>query len=118
MQVEGWDAVNSARIIKDTFSWGEMELLGERPRNIVDRNLNTVAETEERGLADLRMAEIFSGESVITAPVNCGQQVYDVIEVTDAVAGLNAAKKRVTGLTLVYNPRHGEFNHRLKLGRV
>ena len=51
-------------------------------------------------------------------PVNCGQQLYDVIEVTDARAGLAAAKRRVLGMTLVYQPQRGEYFQRLELGGV
>jgi hypothetical protein len=42
-----------------------------------------------------------SGE--ITTPVNCGQELYDVVEVTDAAAGLSAAKRRVLGISLRYS---------------
>ena len=51
-------------------------------------------------------------------PVNCGQQLYDVIDITDARAGLNSAKKRVLGITLDYRPRWGEYTQRLWLGAV
>ena len=57
-------------------------------------------------------------EGLILVPVNCGQQLYDVIEVTDISAGLSSAKKRITGLILAYNPRRGEYIQRLKLGKT
>jgi len=117
-QVEGWDTAGGAKIIKDSFSWSEIEYRDERLIHILDRNLNTVVEAELRGLALLRQAELEADESLIQVPVNCGQQLYDVIEVTDAPAGLNAAKKRVTGLTLAYHPHRGEYVQRLKLGRI
>jgi hypothetical protein len=42
-----------------------------------------------------------SGE--IMVPVNCGQEPYDVIEVTDAASGLAAARRRVLGIALRYS---------------
>jgi len=50
--------------------------------------------------------------------VNCGQELYDVIEVTDAVAGLSAAKRRVLGLALRYSAAAGTYEQRLRLGGV
>ncbi len=42
-----------------------------------------------------------SGE--ITVPVNCGQELYDVVEVTDAGAGLSTARRRVLGIAMRYS---------------
>jgi hypothetical protein len=42
--------------------------------------------------------------------------LYDVIEVTDAVAGLDAAKRRVLGLR--YSAEKGEYTQDLDLGGV
>ena len=42
-----------------------------------------------------------SGE--ITVPVNCGQELYDVIELTDPGAGLTAARRRVVAMTMHYS---------------
>ncbi len=83
-----------------------------------DRNIDSVSKAEQRGDAYLRQAEIESASGAIQIPPNCGQQLYDVIDVTDSRAGLSEAKKRVLGLTLVYNPRHGEYGERLLLGAV
>ena len=49
-------------------------------------------------------------------PVNCGQQLYDVIDITDSGAGLDAEKKRVLGMVLTYNPSRGQYEQRLLLG--
>ena len=59
-----------------------------------------------------------SGGGNIRVPINCGQQLYDVIDITDSWAGLSAEKKRVLGLVLVYNPGRGEYEQRLSLGAV
>ena len=85
---------------------------------LIDRNLNTVAETQQRGDAHLRQAAIEAVGGTLTVPVNCGQQLFDVIEVTDARAGLDAVKKRVLGMALVYQPQRGEYFQWLEMGGV
>ncbi|MFC1961784.1 hypothetical protein ACFLWN_01880 [Chloroflexota bacterium] len=47
-----------------------------------------------------------------------GKQLYDVIDITDGRAGLDAEKKRVLGLALVHRPSHAEYRQRLWLGAV
>ena len=44
----------------------------------------------------------------IEVPVNCGQELYDLIEVTDSRAGLVAAKRRIVGIHLLYSRGPGK----------
>ena len=117
VQAEGL-ATDGAMILADRFDWSEAERFNDRQHHIRDRNLNTVAEAQQRGDACLRQAEIEAAGGMIIIPVNCGQQLYDVIAVTDARAGLDAVKKRVLGMMLVYQPPRGEYSQRLELGAV
>lgn len=48
-------------------------------------------------------------------PVNCGQQLFDVIDITDERAGLVAVKKRVVGISLEFGPLRGEYVQRIRL---
>ena len=118
VQVEGYDTGSDELILADSFAWDEIDRLCDRLRQIEDRNLGTVAEAQQRGQAYLRQAEIEAAGGNILVPVNCGQQLYDVIDVTDARAGLDSEKKRVLGLVLVYHPQRGEYSQRLWLGAV
>ena len=77
-----------------------------------------MAKAKQRGEAYLREPEIELASGTIRIPVNYGQQLYDVIDISDSRAGLNVEKKRVLGLILVYNPRRGEYEQRLSLGTV
>jgi hypothetical protein len=117
-QVEGYDTSQSKMIVVDSFSWDEVDRLYDRIRHVEDRNINTTAIGYQRGAALLRKATIAAAGGAILVPVNCGQQVYDVIDVTDACAGLNGVKKRVLGITLIYRPQRGEYLQRLELGGV
>jgi hypothetical protein len=118
VQVDGYDTGGDVLIVVDSFSWAQVNRLYDRLRRVEDRNIGTVAGAGERGEAYLREAEIEAGGGVIRVPVNCGQQLYDVVGITDSRAGLNADKRRVLGLTLVYNPQRGEYEERLVLGTV
>ena len=118
VQVEGYDPQSDEPVVVDSFSWGEINRLYDRLRQLEDRNIDTVEKAQARGEAHLRKAEMESYHGSIRIPTNCGQQLYDVIDITDSRAGLDAEKKRVLGLTLVYNTRRGEYECRLSLGRV
>jgi len=118
VQVEGYDSVGDEPIVVDSFSWSQIDKLYDRLSQLEDRNIDTVTKAEQRGEAYLREAEIESGSGTLRIPVNCGQQLYDVIDITDSRAGLSAEKKRVLGLILIYNPQQGEYEQRLSLGAV
>jgi hypothetical protein len=117
VQVEGSDS-GGGQIVVDVFSWEQVSGLYDRIERVEDRNIATAEEAGQRGEARLREAAIGSGGGVIRVPVNCGQQLYDVIDITDSRAGLEAARKRVLGITLIYEPRRGVYEQRLTLGEV
>jgi len=118
VQVEGFDPVLGKAIVVDCFNWDQIDRLYARLRQVEDRNIDTVTKAEQRGEAYLRGAEVESVNGSILIPVNCGQQLYDVIDITDSRAGLDVAKRRVLGVTLNYNPKSGEYRQRLLLGGV
>lgn len=118
VRVEGFNPVGGTAIIVDSFSWDQIARLHDRLTLVDDRNIDTIARAEERGDAYLREAEMESVEGRIRVPVNCGQQLYDVIDITDTRAGLSEEKKRIVAITLVYLPERGEYEQRLSLGAV
>jgi len=118
IQAEGYDPGADEPVIVDTFDWDEIARIYDRFNQLEDRNIDTAQKAQARGEAYLRQAEIESTGGFIRTPVNCGQQLYDVIDITDSRAGLSAEKRRVLGLVLVYNPRRGEYDERLLLGAV
>ena len=68
-----------------------------------DCKLTTVAQAETRADAVLRAAALAGMSGEITVPVYCGQELYDVVEVTDAGAGLSTARRRVLGIAMRYS---------------
>lgn len=102
------------------FDWPEIEDAYDRVRQTHDLNLNTVALAQDRASAELRHLAIASQGGSLVVPPNCGQELYDVVAITDALAGLSAAKRRVLGLSLRY-VRSGPapvYEQRLTLGAV
>ena len=118
VQVEGYDPEAEQPIIVDSFSSSQITRVYDRLRQLEDRNIDTVSRAEDRGAAYLREAEIESVGGTIQIPLNCGQQLYDVIDITDSRAGLSEEKQRVLGIAVVYEPQRGQYEARLSLGAV
>ncbi len=117
MQAAGEDG-GGQPVAVDSFAWSELNRLYERPVQVTDRNLNTVEKARQRSETYLRKVEIEAPGGSILVPVNCGQQLYDVIDITDSRIGLTSSKRRVLGLDLVYDTRRGEYSQRIRLGGV
>ena len=111
--------VYGAAGVAESYAWDEMALLGERLLQHHDLNLDTAEKARTRGGEIVRRLERESVSGEITVPVNCGQELYDVVEITDARAGLTSARRRVLGVALEYR-RDGasRYQHRLTLGGV
>jgi hypothetical protein len=101
----------------EAYTWGEVDQVFDRLLQVHDLNLDTLQKTQDRANATLREQLIAALDGEIDVPANCGQELYDVIEVTDGSLGLAAAKRRVMGLELRYSrgPRP-EYRHTLSLG--
>ncbi len=107
-------------VVVDEFDWPSVDALYDRLLQVQDVNLTTVPDAEARAEALLRQATMASLSDEIVVPPNCGQELYDVVTVTDARAGLNAVARRVSGLGLRY-VRGGTkpvCEMRLRLGAV
>ena len=102
------------------FDWAEVEDAYDRVRQTHDLNLDTAALAEERAGAELRHLAIASQGGSVAVPPHCGLELYDVVALTDAAAGLSAAKRRVVGLTLrhVRGGPAPAYEQRLALGAV
>ena len=118
LYIEGYDADTDAPIALDVFNWEQLEKFPERFQLVADRNIGTVSQADDRGEALMRKFETEAISGVIRVPINCGQQVYDVVDITDSRAGLSAAMRRVVGIILSYQPTSGEYVQQLILGGV
>ena len=105
-------------VLVERFAWDEIGRFYDRLCQMEERNIDTVSKARQRGDRYLREAEMESAGGSVLVPVNCGQQLYDVIDITDSRVGLTAAKRRVLGIKLIYDTGRGEYNQRLFLGGV
>jgi len=104
----------------EAFGWDEVEDAYDRVRQVHDLNLDTVSRAQDRADAEMRHQEIASSGGEIVVPVNCGQELYDVISITDGLTGLTDAQRRVLGLSMRYSAgsRVPVYEQRLSLGAV
>jgi hypothetical protein len=104
----------------EAFGWDEVDDAYDRVRQVHDLNLNTVARARDRADAEMRHQEIASSGGEIVVPMNCGQELYDVISITDESAGLTNAQRRVVGLSMRYSAggNVAVYEQRLLLGAV
>jgi hypothetical protein len=106
-------------VFGERFDWAAVASDYDRLRQVDDRNVATLAAAEARADYVLRAAAMAASEGEITAPVNCGLELYDVVEVTDTGAGLSAAKRRVTGIATRYSTGvRPAYEQRVRLGGV
>jgi hypothetical protein len=108
----------SSVAMTEDWDWEEIDLVYDRLAQVHDINLDTEAEAHARGEAVLRHAAIESTDGYIVVPLNCGQELYDVIDITDALAGLTAAKRRVLALHHTYDTQKGLYTLKIGLGGV
>ena len=104
-------------VFAEGFDWPGVESVYDLLRQVHDANLTTTGQAQDRADALLRHELLAARGGEIVVPVNCGQELYDVVEVTDAGAGLAAAKR--LGLSLRYST--GErplYEQRIALGGV
>ncbi|MDP2954754.1 MAG: hypothetical protein Q8O76_15730, partial [Chloroflexota bacterium] len=111
--------VYGSGVFKEVFSWPDLEKAYDRLHQVHDLNLDTEARAQARGEAELRLIQRAATGGEVVVPVNCGQELYDVIDLTDPRAGIAAAKRRVLGLALTYGTgERARYQQRLLLGGV
>lgn len=113
--VEGYDSTGEQKILKDSFAWAELEGQQLRVKKLEDSNIYDIDSAAERGNTYLKTAESESVSGEIFIPVNCGQQLFDLIDITDTRIGFTSEKKRVKKLSLLYYPERGEYVQTLSL---
>jgi hypothetical protein len=71
----------------------------------------------ERALIELRKGEMWTGSGGwCQVPTNCGQEIFDVIKITDRPAGVYNSKRRVLGIYTTYNKLNWQYIQKLNLG--
>lgn len=81
--------------------------MADRLLQVYDINQETADSAKKRSEGLLAKERLTMRGGLLEAPVNCGLELYDVIGISDPAAGLNGARRRVTGLDLKYRRGHG-----------
>jgi hypothetical protein len=118
VQVEGYNYVSQQPLIKDYFDWQGIETVYDRLKYVEDSNLDTTSLLTERGATLLRQEKLAGLNGLITTAVNCGQELFDVIEVKDNSAAMSGAKRRVAGIDLICRPCDGVYRQHLYLSAL
>lgn len=105
-------------LVVEAFDWPSLVSSGARSRSRYDRGLSTAPSLHNWADTLLREAASAASGCEIVVPPNCGQQLYDVVEVTDEATGLSAARYRVMGIGLECRPNKGIYQMKLGLGGV
>jgi len=94
----------------------ELGLVGERLDFQQDPAIPTEAKAADVANAILAKMRLTGKRGVILIPPNCGQELFDVVQITDAGANQSAVKFRVVGIRFEYNPKQARYHHKLILG--
>jgi len=94
----------------------EMALVGERLDFRQEPAVNGADRAAEVAGSILARMRLSKASGVIVIPPNCGQELWDVVQVWDSAANQTAAKFRVVGIRFEYSPGQARYEHRLILG--
>ncbi len=106
------------RIVEDAFDWPNLELGIDNLEQSYDPNLQSAARAQERADAILRKQSLRAQRGNLVIPVNCGQELYDVITVTDKRCGIASKKYRVIDIETTLSLRQWHYQQTLTLGAL
>ena len=103
------------RVVADAFDW-DMQRLFDYLAVVYDSNLDDHDKAQARADAMLRKMSLRAESGNLVVPVNTGQELLDVVEVTDARCGIDQGKYRVEAIQTDYDRRKGRYEQTLTLG--
>jgi hypothetical protein len=106
------------RIVQDAFDWDLLKLGIDVVEQVYDPNLATTTEAQERADAILRTQQTQRTPATLIVPTNVGQELLDVVEVTDARCGISQENYRIQGIRTLYDRRKGRYEQTLTLGAL
>ena len=84
-----------------------------------DPNLEETAQAQKRADALLRTQQTQQTQGTIVVPINCGQELYDVVTISDSRVGnpelVSGKKYRILDIQADYDHRKGIYQQRLTL---
>jgi hypothetical protein len=103
----------------EAFEWDEINNFYDRMNRVTTPEYTSASEASQRAVRELRRGEIwgaFTGWCQV--PVNCGQEEFDVITITDVAGGVTLIDRRVLGIETTWKKLDGSYFQKLLLGAV
>jgi len=94
----------------------EIDLVGERLDFNQELSIPTTAKAADVAAAAVAKARLTGSRGFIVIPPNCGQELWDVIQVTDKPTAQSQQKYRVIAVGFDYEPYRHRYQHKLILG--
>lgn len=116
-------AANVVRVFGDgvydeRFDFGEILERFDAVRQVFDLNVDSAGEVGDLAGHVLRREELAAPAGRLDGPPNVGHELYDVVAVTDARAGLTSERFRVQGWALQFRRERGSvYLQQLVLGK-
>jgi hypothetical protein len=104
------------RILEEALDWDLLALAIDQLEQDYDPNLQTATRTQERADAILRQMSLRAERGNLVIPTNIGQELLDVVEVTDERCGVSGENYRVEAIQADYARRKGRYEQMLTLG--
>jgi len=104
------------RILEEAQDWDLLQLAIDILAQDYDPNLATATRAQERADAILRTRAQEANPAAITIPTNVGQELLDIITVTDERCGIDQDKYRVQAIRSDYDRRKRIYHQRLTIG--
>jgi len=116
-RVQVW-GTQTPHVMVDRFNWDDLQAVYDRLHQVHDLNIDTVTLAEQRADALLREAQIVSINGEVSVPMNCGQDLWDVIEITDPRVNFQSQKYRLRALVIHYSVSKPEYRLKVVLGAL
>jgi len=103
-------------ILEEALDWDLLKRAIDILEQDYDPNLRTATRAQERADAILRRMSLQTKRSNLLVPANVGQELLDVVEVTDQRCGISQEKYRVQAIHTDYDRHHGIYEQKLAVG--
>jgi hypothetical protein len=103
------------RILQEALDWDLLSLAIDQLEQDYDPNLQTATRAQERTDATLRQMSLRAERGNLVVPTNVGQELLDVITITDERCGISEKNYRVQTIQTDYDRRQGIYTQRLAL---
>jgi hypothetical protein len=100
------------------LDYTELGLVGERLDFQQELAIPTAGQAESMAGAILSKMRLTGKRGVILIPPNCGQELFDVVQISDSGANQQAVSFRVIGIRFEFSPRKAYCYHQFILGCI